>query len=234
MLIWRNQKIAQDMHAGEDSFLAQPEWREVLRYPSERPSYSSEAARLKAELCVFLVDIPGMIRESTDLVISYPAKRGRADHRSRLQDVVSRILRMKQHLEAWSATLHVKAGWHTADHESLGEGQEADDGRLEADEQPYPNVLIAVLDCIVNSVLVKLDRMLLCLSNLLHQAVHGTDSPVHRHSLQKMERRQANSRMSFVLIESSCKIVSKPLGFGLKMIASNDDLFEVSRTSGQG
>jgi hypothetical protein len=70
--------------------------------------------------------------------------------------------------------------------------------------------------------------MILCLSTLLHPTAHGVQGIVCSPDfLRSIEHRQATAREAFVFVKSTSDIGTKPLDFGLKMIAIDDDVFEV-------
>lgn len=200
------------MHAREECFLARPEWRDVDRAPTESSAYGSEETGLKYMLSKLLTDFPEMIRESADLVRSQRTQRGRQDHQSGLEDAICRQLQMKQKFERWFATVSLKTGSEIA----------ASDGQTLPPEQRYRNLFCGIVDCIVNSVLVKIDRMVLCLSCFLRPTAHEAPE-----ILQVIEERRATAHAAFVFVKSTSDIGTKPLDFGLKMIATDDDLFEV-------
>ncbi|OIW23828.1 hypothetical protein CONLIGDRAFT_686057 [Coniochaeta ligniaria NRRL 30616] len=211
-------KLTQAMHAGEECFLARPEWREVERAPTEPSAYGSEETRLKHMLSELLMDFPKMIRESADLVTSHSANRGWQDHPSCLQDVIYRQLQMKQELETWFATVSLKAG------SDVG----ASDDQTLTTKPRYRNLFCGIVDCIVNSVLVKLDRMMLCLSTILHPTAQRVQGIVCDPAfLEAIENRRAIAREAFDFVKSTSDIGTKPLDFGLQMIATDDDVFEV-------
>lgn len=211
-------KLTQAMHAGEECFLGRPEWREINRAPTEASAYGFEETRLKHMLSELLMNFPDMIRESSELVISHTSKCGRQPQQSRLQDAICRQLQMKQELETWFATVPLKT--------DSSIGAEAD--QTVPAEQCYRNLFCGIVDCIVNSVLVKLDRMMLCLSTLLHPAAGGIQGVFCDPGLlQTIKKHRATAHEAFLFVKSTSDIGTKPLDMGLKMIATDDDVFEV-------
>ncbi|KAH8905683.1 hypothetical protein BR93DRAFT_968924 [Coniochaeta sp. PMI_546] len=218
----RNHFLTQAMHAGEECFLARPEWRDVDRAPTEASAYGSEETRLKHMLSELLMDLPELIRESADLVMSHKARRGQQDHETRLKNAISRQLQMKQELEIWFATVSLKTGSNGVDND------EASPPKLR-----YRTLFCGIVDCIVNSVFVKLDRMMLCLSTLLHPNAREYKGLGWSPSfLQAIEDRRTVAREAFVFVKSTSDIGTKPLDFGLKMIATDDDVFDVPLLTG--
>lgn len=207
------------MHVPEQCFLARPEWRAIDRAPTGPSAYGSEESHLKNTLSNLLMDLPGMIREAADLVKSQRTQRGRKDHQLALEDAICRLVRLKQKLEKWFATLSLKTG----------SGLATTDGQWHPPKQRYRNFFCGIVDCVVSTVLVKLDRMVLCLASFLHPAdhtlLHLTLSP---ELLRAIEERRNTSLEAFALVKSTSDVGIKPLALGLKMIATDDDLFEVT------
>ena len=206
------------MHRGEQCFLARPEWREADRAPTESAAYGSEETQLKHMLSNLLLDFPDMIRQSADLVRSLRAQCARQDHQPSLEDAIHRQLQMKQKVEQWFATVPLKAGPNV----------DAGDGQTTPPKQGYRNLFCGIVDCIVNSVLVKLGRMMLCLSIFLESTDHGVhDLFCDPGFLQTIEEHRATAQEAFVFVKTTSEIGTKPLDFGLKMIGTDDDVFEV-------
>lgn len=215
-----NPKLSQAMHAQEECFLTRPEWRGVDRAATEPSAYGSEETQLKNILSKLLMDLPAMVRESADLVKSQRTQHGRQDQQSALVDVTCRQTRTKQKIERWFSTLSLKTGPDLA----------ATDGQpLPPHKQRYRSVFCAIVDCVVNSVLVKIDRMILCLSSLLDPTARNLLGPAFGPDFtQVMEKRRTAGREAFGFVKSTSDIGTKPLGFGLNMIATDDDVFEMA------
>lgn len=129
---------------------------------------------------------------------------------------------MKQELEIWFATVSLKTGSNGVDND------EASPPKLR-----YRTLFCGIVDCIVNSVFVKLDRMMLCLSTLLHPNAREHKGLGWSPSfLQAIEDRRTVAREAFVFVKSTSDIGTKPLDFGLKMIATDDDVFDVPLLTG--
>jgi hypothetical protein len=95
----------------------------------------------------------------------------------------------------------------------------------------YPELLLAVLDCVSSSVLVRLEKLLLTLTSTSLQQ-HGelkfTLCPA------TIARRQATIRESFNFVKKNSKVAAKPLEFGLQQLWSTDRAFgqySISETS---
>lgn len=206
------------MHTGEECFLARSEWRDIERAPIEATAYGSEATQLKNVMSNLMLDFPDVIREAADLVVAYRSKRGRKDYEQCVEDSIYQQQQLKLKLETWFATVSLK----TAPEEG------AHDGQTNAAKQRYRNLFCGIVDCIINSVLVKLDRMLFCLRTLLHPtAEEAEDLGWGPDFLKAIEKRGVNARAAFAFVKSTSDIGTKPLDFGLKVIATDDDLFEV-------
>ncbi|KAB5578873.1 hypothetical protein GE09DRAFT_562855 [Coniochaeta sp. 2T2.1] len=223
----RTHFLTQAMNAGEECFLARPEWRHAERAPVESSSYGSEETHLKHMLSKLLMDFPAMIRESADLVKSVTPESRREDFEPRIEDAVRQQLQLKQKLESWYFTISLKTA-------STSTTAVAEDDRTTLLSEPvYRNLFCGIVACIVNSVLVKTDRMVLCLRTLLDYTIergavqHGGLVVPDPRFQEVIEQRRAVAREAFVFVKSTSDIGTKPLDFGLKMIATDDDVFEL-------
>ena len=95
----------------------------------------------------------------------------------------------------------------------------------------YPDVLIGVLDCVANTAILAIERLLrrLCLARLQScGSVMGPSWPKERESPwlsddpghMKQRCRRAVSALNFVKAEST--LAAKPLEFGLQQVRSGD------------
>jgi len=206
------------MLAREECFLARPAWRGLDRAPVEKSAYGSEATALKLVMSNLMLDFPEMIREAADLVRTRGAKHGQRDYDACLEGVLRRQFHMKTELEMWLNTVSLKTGTKVG----------AQHDQTPPSKQRYRNLFCGIVDCIVNSVLAKLDRMLLRLGTLVQPTPRivlglqcGPDT------LQGIEARKATAMAALAFVKSTSDIGTKPLDLGLKMIATDDDLFEV-------
>jgi hypothetical protein len=188
----------QDFHAGRDCFLAQDQWRALLVSPNMSPQTGAE---LKRDMCEYLVDMPGIIRRSIEITTA-TAIDTRTLHSFR-EDVVL----MKTRLTTW----------YVGDVES----------RLQAairkkKRQEPGGVILSVVECVANSVLVKLDKVLLALAVL-----DGQDGPSTNVDLATYTRRQNLAKAAFETVKTRSLIAAKPLEFGLKAIWTNDEALDL-------
>ena len=95
----------------------------------------------------------------------------------------------------------------------------------------YPELLLTVLDCVSNSVLVRLEKLLLTLTSASlqqHEELKFTLGPA------TIARRQATIRESFNFVRRHSKVAAKPLEFGLQQLWSTDRAivqYSISETS---
>jgi hypothetical protein len=214
-------QIVQDMHAGEDCFLAQPQWRKALSLhydPKPPPSHKLEAIELRNALCDLLVDVPGMVQETQELLAS-PAAHEEADHLTRLERTLRRVLRMKDGVNSWYGVFAEAAPYDAAPGPILMDGAAEIGVRCSAGLD-RPNLLYTVLDCVANSVLARLDGMLLVLSSLLRGSL-GDECLAGTFALSGVEARRQTARAAFELVKSKSPVAAKPLEFGLRQIWSN-------------
>lgn len=221
-------QIVQDMHAGEDCFLAQPQWRKALSLhcdPKPPPSHRLEAIELRNALCDLLVDVPGMVQEAQELLASPAAHWEESDHHTRLERTIRRALRMKDCVNSWYGIFAQAAPYDATQGPVLIDGAAETGVRCSAGLD-RPDLLYTILDCVANSVLARLDGMLLCLSSLLRGSL-GDECLVGTFALSGVEARRQTARAAFDLVKSKSPVAAKPLEFGLRQIWSIDGMFDI-------
>jgi hypothetical protein len=219
-------QIVQDMHAGEDCFLAQPQWRKALSLhydPKPPPSHKLEAIELRNALCDLLVDVPGMVQETQELLASPATHLEEADHLTRLERTLRRALRMKDGINSWYGVLAEAAPYDATQGRIIMDGAAETGVRCSA-SLDRPNLLYTVLDCVANSVLARLDGMLLVLSSLLRGSL-GDECLAGTFALSGVEARRQTARAAFELVKSKSPVAAKSLEFGLRQIWSNAGMF---------
>lgn len=181
---------------------------------------------LRSKLCDLLVDIPDLLSElskSSDLDGSRSLHQ--SDPESRHERILLRAIAMNGSIETWYANeleplLLACGSPPNASLKSNGPGWDihTDTGKV----FEYPELLLAVLDCVSNSVLVRLEELLLTLTSASlqqHKKLNFTFCPA------TIARRQATIRESFNFVKRHSKVAAKPLEFGLQQLWSTDCAF---------
>ena len=226
-------QIVQDANAGQNCFLSQSQWRQLLRNPAVSPvTQGPPSLSVRAKLCDLLVDIPDLLSELSDLDGSRSLDR--SDPESRHERILLRAIAMNRNIETWYANeleplLFACGPPPNASLKSNGPAWDihTDTGKV----FEYPELLLAVLDCVSNSVLVRLEKLLLTLTSASlqqHEELKFTLCPA------TIARRQATIRESFNFVKRHSKVAAKPLEFGLQQLWSTDRTFgqySISETS---
>jgi hypothetical protein len=190
---------------------------------------------LRSKLCDLLVDIPDLLSElskSSDLDGSRSLDQ--SDPERRHERKLLRPNAMNRSIETWYANelepLLLACG--SPPNASLKSNGPAWDIHTDTGKVfEYPELLLAVLDCVSNSVLVRLEELLLTLTSASlqqHKNLNFTLCPA------TIARRQATIRKSFNFVKRHSKVAAKPLEFGLQQLWSTDCAFgqySISETS---
>ena len=197
--------IVQDADLGQECFLSRQEWRVLLSSPGPREPASIS---LRSQLCDFLVDVPGLLKDVSNVIsrtagIDLPE----AQVTERRQKVVHQLVSLKQTFEWWyhSRVAPLRsisdAIYSKEMRESHAKGF-GDDG-----------VLLAVVDCVSNSVMIKLDALLF---NLANNSEATTASSFACQGAIAGRRKAMSNALSYVWEHSS--VALKPLEFGLQRL----------------
>jgi hypothetical protein len=215
------------VNAGQNCFLSQSQWRQLLRNSAASPvTQGPPSLSLRAKLCDLLVDIPDVLSELSKLSdVDGSRSLDQRNPESRRERTLLRAIAVKRSIETWYANElePLLLACRSPSNASLKPNGppwdiHADTGKV----LEYPELLLAVLDCVSNSVLVRLEKLLLAL----------TSASLQRHEELKfvlcpalMARRQATIRKSFNFVKRSSKVAAKPLEFGLQQLWSTNRAF---------
>ena len=218
--------MIQDVIAGHYCFLSQPQWRRLLVNPAVSPmSHESPSISLRARLCDFLADIPDLQKEISD--VSNLGMSRSLDPKalySRQERILVRVIAMKFSVETWYVT-ELEPRLLACDPPSralLQSGSPSWSTCTEGvNEFEYSEILLAVLDCVTNTLLIKLDKLLAGLTST---------SPQQHPELEfetctvTIARRQATVCSSFNFIKKNSKVAAKPLEVGLQQLESVESM----------
>lgn len=181
---------------------------------------------LRAKLCDVLVDVPDLLSQASTLSDLDGSRSGdQADLEARCEHLLLRVTAMSRRLETWyveelEPLLRACDSLSTASTKSTGPSR--DTGNTSGDSYEYPELLLAVLDCISNTVLVKLEKVFSTLTLALpelHKDIGLATWPA------TIMRRQATVRVSLNFVRRNSKVAAKPLEFGLQQLWSADGAF---------
>jgi hypothetical protein len=195
---------------------------------------------LRAKLCDLLVDIPYLLSELSKLSdLDGSRSLDQSDPESQYERILLRAIAVNRSIETWYANelepiLLACGSPFNASLKSNGPARDiqTDTGKV----FEYPELLLAVLDCVSNSVLVRLEKLLLTLTSASlqqHEELKFTLCPA------TIARRQATIRESFNFVKRHSKVAAKPLEFGLQQLWSTDrafgqySIFETSKSESQ-
>ncbi|KAJ9213931.1 transcriptional regulator family: Fungal Specific TF [Paecilomyces variotii] len=222
--------IMLDMSEGRECFLSQLQWRQLLQSPAVFPiSKGPPSLSLRSKLCDLLVDGPDLLSEASKLSMLEASGLYRQSELERQRDhVIYRAVSMKQSIERWYieefepsllahrplANASTKAVPPSGLQSNLGIPR-------------YPEVLFGVLDCISNSVLIRLDELLLSLTAGSLGGHNGAAAAVDPNITAQ---RQETVRTSFNSVRQSSRVAAKPLEFGMRQIWSIGRVFNQGQT----
>ena len=93
-------QIVQDANAGQNCFLSQSQWRQLLRNPAVSPvTQGPPSFSVRAKLCDLLVDIPDLISELSKLSgLDGSRLLDRSDPESRHERILLRAIAMNRNI----------------------------------------------------------------------------------------------------------------------------------------
>jgi hypothetical protein len=212
------------VNAGQNCFLSQSQWRQLLRDSATSPvAQGPPSLSLRAKLCDLLVDIPDLFSE-----LSKPSdpdgsrSLDQRDPESRHGCILLRAIATSRSIETWYTNeleplLSACRSPSNAPLKSNGPPWDihTDTGKV----LDYPELLLAVLDCVSNSVLVRLEKLLLTLPSASLQQLEELKFAI---CPTTTARRQATIRESFNFVKRNSKVAAKPLEFGLQQLWSTN------------
>lgn len=153
------------MNDNKQSFLCDQEWRDLF-CNTQLPSQSATTVALRSKALSMFLDIPGLLYQGPNIISGNNLQIGiSADLHNRREQFLLRIASTRYTLERWYHTeLSPLIPDTTATQSIIGQSQ------LQIDiEDPrtflrhYDDILLTVLDCITNSVIIKLQDLELSL-----------------------------------------------------------------------
>lgn len=179
-----------------------------------------QSISLRSELCDFLVDVPSLILEvsrfSDSSMMCCTDSAARAEQ---CEIVYRQISAFKHTIETWYSTSIVPQYTMSLSTSNTSLGGKKD--RL-GQSQVLPcgnqlDVLLAVVDCLSNAIMLRLDMLLAKLASILEYDLTGSGDS----NSILLQRRIAVSQ-SLEFIKGSSHVAAKPLKFGLQQLWSND------------
>ncbi|KAF5856119.1 hypothetical protein ETB97_007859 [Aspergillus alliaceus] len=195
--------IIQDLNQRRPCFLADSPWREFLQQTKETASGSSSRAfALRSKLCDWLVDIPVLLREMSGVLQS-------GDHEMQLASLVQRSTVIHDQIEGWYLKEVVPIT-------VFGHRQEDFNAPFYTPVE-YSQLLLAVLDCVVNSTLSVLeDAISTCTPPPLQLGCNRSKA----YYASMIAGRQQTAMNALGYVRGYSAVAAKPLEFGLKQLRS--------------
>jgi hypothetical protein len=205
-------------------FLSNPEWRALLDTSADEVASGEDGAFiLRADLCNFLLDVLSIITEVSSIsrfMKSPPVNF--VDTTERVERAVFRTLSIKKAIESWyNRQVEPRFGDHFMPCASFLVANQDDDVAKLADDgkRQYPNLLFAVVVCVSNSMVIRLDTLLstlVSLSPYKHDEVDLGISP------STTAQRQDIVHQSLHFVKRTSSVAAKPLSFGLQQLWFSD------------
>ncbi|KAJ9297387.1 hypothetical protein DTO271G3_4680 [Paecilomyces variotii] len=223
--------IMLDMSEGQECFLSQLRWRQLLQSPAIFSiSKGPPSLSLRSKLCDLLVDGPDLLSEASKLSrLEASGLHHQFELERQLDRVLYRAVSMKRSIERWYIEEFEPS---LLAHRSLANASTKaappSDLQSKLGIPRYPEVLFGVLDCVSNSVLVRLDELLLSLTAESLGRHNGSAAAVVDPDITA--QRQETVRTSFDSVRQSSRVAAKPLEFGMRQIWSIGSIFNQGQT----
>ncbi len=199
--------IVQDANIGRGSFLSQHKWRGLLS-SSSSTSLGDSSICLRAQLCDFLVDVPSLIRDASDVISkSASSDLSEAELIEQRQKAVHKLNSLKQVFEWWHCTKVAPLRAVPGEIRS----EETREGNTEGSRGD--GLLLAVVDCVSHMVLIRLETLMFRLSN--DSEATAVSSSAHQAAISARREAMSNA-LKYVWEHSS--VAFKPLEFGLQQL----------------
>ncbi|KIY02498.1 uncharacterized protein Z520_00963 [Fonsecaea multimorphosa CBS 102226] len=216
--------ILQDASIGQECFLSRQEWRQLLK-SSTAPIATVEHAgiSLRSELNEFLVDVPGLAREASsiadELLNGKPDSAGLLERR---QKAIIQISSLKRAFELWYCT-------KVAPQRPIPGVPLPNKVEIPRNSSPQDELLFAIVDCVSNCVMIKLDSLWASIDSNRHVL------KVDILDFQKAQsKRKLIMHQSFQFVRASSHIAAKPLEFGLQQLLLDAGFEQRKKAHGDG
>ncbi|KAH8671710.1 hypothetical protein BX600DRAFT_252560 [Xylariales sp. PMI_506] len=191
--------IALDIADERPSFLLQPCWRALNERPSNFPNTEVSGIRLRSQLCDFLVELPGIIARSRQLIGETDLK-----NRTALDAVMVQVMDLNHRLEIWyEEELHPQVHAHIADDSS--KSKHLHDGK-------DIRLVFTFLNCITCSLLVRLYDLVTEIRDALEVSEEFATSPRDA-NVYRLRREVARS--TYLQVQKRSLVTARQLSFGL-------------------
>ena len=215
-------QFGQSMKYREHCFLGYPEWQNLLSQNSSRPFQSSQppSLSLRTLLATALVDFPSLIIDCSALVESQTYYTGCEE---RFDLLIQKAISMLTDVTTW---LQLKAEPYFMSNTLTYCAPTMD---YKEENINYPDILIGVLDCVANTAILAIERLLrhLCLARLRScGSAMGPSGPKERglpwlsDDPERMEQRYQRAVSAFDFVKAESTLAAKPLEFGLQQVQS--------------
>jgi hypothetical protein len=206
------------MRFKEHCFLRSPEWQALLLQSPVWPyqTFRSQTLSLRSQLCGTLVDLPSLIILFSALDENQICQTEWEERSGMLMDKASTMLNdVKRWLIVEAEPLFL----------SYVSSQEVIQEHIN-----YPDIIAGVLDCVANTAVLTIDKILrsLCHARLQSSSPLGRRGRQHLEISQLLddpkiiERRRQRAIAAFKFVQGECQLAAKPLEFGLRQIQSSD------------
>jgi hypothetical protein len=198
----------QDLSEGQECFLSKPQWRQLLSTTSEPIVVDGPPGlRLRAQLCGFLVDIPGLVEQATSLLTCLESKPGEYQY----TDILQRLLAMRNKI----------AGWYTQEVLPLLRARAVDPDHHSilisclARTPTKHDLLLAVNDCVANATIARLEQLLL---QLFEAFPCGDTQSTCDINAGTIKTRIVTALEALDRVRTTSSVAAKPLEFGLRQL----------------
>jgi hypothetical protein len=215
-------QIIQDVNSEKQTFLSHPQWREFLGSPLPSPvSQRLPSLSLRSSFCNHLVEIPGLLSEASRLSESGCSQFvNDVDLERQYKILMQRVSATYRNLELWYIeNLKPLVPTPPPSYGLPQPNDKASESNSEREEiLEYDELLLAVLDCVCNSVLIRLEKLLTELISLYpstRKDLGLTFCPA------TTAKRQTIAVKAHAFVKKTSMVGAKLLEFGLQQLWSS-------------
>ena len=208
----------------EHCLLCYPEWQHLLSQSSSWQFQSSQplSLSLRTLLATTLVEFPSLMIDCSALAENQTYHTGWGE---RLDLLIQKAIRMLTNVTNWlylEAEPYFMSNTLTYVTPTRGYKEE---------QINYPDVLIGVLDCVANTAILAIERLLrrLCLARIQSCGSAMESSwpkdlglPWLSDDPERMKQRYQRAISAFDFVKAESTLAAKPLEFGLRQVQSGD------------
>jgi hypothetical protein len=217
------------------TFQSQPRWRQFLRRPLPSPLVQCVPnLLLKSSFCDLLLEVPGLLSEASRLHdLDQDRLHDESEVNHQRQVFIVRVIAFYHDLEAWysqNLSPMLRTFRLLINQSSHSSGDSFDSSRCVdvVATYEYPDHLVAALDCVSNSILVRIQTLLMEMIALWLSPLDEHEEFFCQHTVAE---RQVIAREAHGFVKKTSTVAVKLLEYGLEQIWTRRDFVTLFRKS---